>query len=57
MHSFFRPMVLGLEVPDGSPLAFTLVDRLDFFISFVMLPMYFIVCGGRTNLIVVTPQT
>ena len=57
MHNFFGSMVLGLEVSDGSPLAFTLVDKLDFFISFVMFPIYFIVCGGRINLIVVTPQT
>lgn len=57
IHSFFGPMILGLEIPDGSPLAFAIVDKLDFFVSFVLLPVYFLASGGRTNWDKVTPHT
>lgn len=49
-HFMLGPMILGLAVPDGPPLGSALVDKLDSFVSSVMLPVYFVVSGSRINL-------
>ncbi|KAK9289538.1 hypothetical protein L1049_007694 [Liquidambar formosana] len=56
-HLFFGPMILGLAIPDGSPLALTLINKLDYFVSWVMLPLFFLVSGGKTNLHLVNLKT
>lgn len=56
-HYYFGPMALGLAVPAGSPLAYTLMDKLDCFVSAIILPLYFITVGGKTNLGCVTSRT
>ncbi|KAJ4977576.1 hypothetical protein NE237_008356 [Protea cynaroides] len=43
--AFFVPIALGLVVPDGPPLGSTVVDKTDCFVSYVMLPLYFLVTG------------
>ncbi|KAG7037023.1 Cation/H(+) antiporter 15, partial [Cucurbita argyrosperma subsp. argyrosperma] len=49
-HFMLGPMILGLAVPDGPPLGTALVDKLDSFVSYVMLPCYFVISGARINL-------
>lgn len=43
--SFF----LGLVIPDGPPLGAALSDRLDCFVSVLLMPLFFTVCGLRMN--------
>ena len=49
-HFMLGPMILGLAVPDGPPLGTALVDKLDSFVSSIMLPCYFVISGARINL-------
>ncbi|KAJ4979243.1 hypothetical protein NE237_010023 [Protea cynaroides] len=49
--AFFVPMVLGLVVPDGPPLGSTVVDKIDCFVSYVMLPLYFLVMGEQVHVL------
>ncbi|KAL0533507.1 hypothetical protein IC582_027539 [Cucumis melo] len=49
-HFLLGPMILGLAVPDGPPLGSALVDKLDSFVSSIMLPCYFVISGARINL-------
>lgn len=49
-HFMLGPMVFGLAVPDGPPLGSALVDKLDSFVSSIMLPCYFVISGARINL-------
>ncbi|KAF6136152.1 hypothetical protein GIB67_001561, partial [Kingdonia uniflora] len=48
-HSSFGPMVLGLTLPDGPPLGDALADKLDCFVSGLLLPLYFYLIGRRAN--------
>ncbi|XP_038895476.1 LOW QUALITY PROTEIN: cation/H(+) antiporter 15-like [Benincasa hispida] len=49
-HFILGPMILGLAVPDGPPLGSALVDKLDSFVSSIMLPCFFVISGARMNL-------
>ncbi|XP_057956679.1 cation/H(+) antiporter 15-like [Malania oleifera] len=49
-HFLFGPMLLGLAVPDGPPLGSALVEKLDTYVSNILLPIYFVVSCGRMNL-------
>ncbi|KAG6583332.1 Cation/H(+) antiporter 15, partial [Cucurbita argyrosperma subsp. sororia] len=49
-HFLLGPMILGLAVPDGPPLGSALVDKLESFVSAIMLPFYFVISGARINL-------
>ncbi|XP_073138292.1 cation/H(+) antiporter 15-like [Henckelia pumila] len=48
-HFLFGPMILGIVVPDGPPLGTALLNRLEVFVSFIMLPIYFVVTGSRID--------
>ncbi|CAL0315600.1 unnamed protein product [Lupinus luteus] len=46
-HFVFAPIVMGLAVPDGPPLATALVEKLDAIVSSLFLPLYFLFCGSK----------
>ncbi|GAV58661.1 Usp domain-containing protein/Na_H_Exchanger domain-containing protein [Cephalotus follicularis] len=48
-HFLFGPMILGIIVPDGPPLGSALVDKLETFISCIILPSYFVFSGSKMN--------
>ncbi|KAF6174097.1 hypothetical protein GIB67_020279 [Kingdonia uniflora] len=52
-HSLFGPMVLGLAIPSGSPLREMIEDKLEVFVSVVLLPLYFVAIGLRTDLFLI----
>lgn len=56
-HTYFGPILFGMTLPAGSILAATLTDKLDGFVSLVLLPLYFLACGGKTDLSSVVPGT
>ncbi|OVA12693.1 Cation/H+ exchanger [Macleaya cordata] len=48
-HLLFGPMFLGLAIPDGPPIGAALTETLDWFVSGLMLPLYFLILGGKTD--------
>lgn len=44
------PMILGLAVPDGPPLGSALVEKLESYVSIILLPSYFVFSAARINL-------
>ena len=48
-HSVFGAFVFGLAIPNG-PLSFTLVEKLEDFVSGLLLPLFFAISGLKTNL-------
>ncbi|CAJ1974785.1 unnamed protein product [Sphenostylis stenocarpa] len=48
-HSVFGAFVFGLSIPNG-PLSFTLVEKLEDFVSGLLLPLFFSISGLKTNL-------
>jgi Kef-type K+ transport system membrane component KefB len=38
-----------LVIPDGPPLGAAIVDRLDCFVSALLMPIFFTLCGLKTN--------
>ncbi|RZC76127.1 hypothetical protein C5167_002660 [Papaver somniferum] len=48
-HAFFGALLFGLVIPNG-PLASNLIDSLEDFVSNLLLPLFFAVCGLRTNI-------
>lgn len=49
-HFMLGPMILGLAVPDGPPLGSALVDKLDSYVSSILLPSYFVFSGASIDL-------
>lgn len=45
INAFVASLALGLVIPDGPPLGAALVERLDCFVSVLLMPLYFIICG------------
>lgn len=48
-NSFNMALMLGLAIPDGPPLGAALVEKLECIISSLLLPIYFLVIGQKTN--------
>ncbi|GAU19592.1 hypothetical protein TSUD_304050, partial [Trifolium subterraneum] len=48
-HSVFGAFVFGLAIPNG-PLGVTLVEKLEDFVSGLLLPLFFAISGLKTNL-------
>ncbi|KAL6577084.1 hypothetical protein OROMI_011360 [Orobanche minor] len=46
-HFIFGPIILGMVIPDGPPLGSALVNKLELFISSVILPIFFVVSAAR----------
>ncbi|KAM7258413.1 hypothetical protein ACFE04_014154 [Oxalis oulophora] len=49
-HFMFGPMVLGMALPDGPPLGAALTDKLELYISYILLPSYFVFSGSNLNI-------
>ncbi|CAM8950130.1 unnamed protein product [Rhodiola kirilowii] len=45
LSCLFASFVLGLVIPDGPPLGAALVERLDCFVSVLLMPLFFTNCG------------
>ncbi|KAM1039812.1 hypothetical protein ACFX2I_029069 [Malus domestica] len=56
-HCILGPMILGLAVPDGPPLGSALVEKLDSYVSLILLPSYFVVTGARINFSMIKMKT
>ncbi|KAL1364698.1 hypothetical protein HN51_012829 [Arachis hypogaea] len=48
-HSVFGAFVFGLTIPTG-PLSLTLVEKIEDFVSGLLLPLFFAISGLKTNL-------
>ena len=48
-HSVFGAFVFGLAIPSG-PLGVTLVEKLEDFVSGLLLPLFFATSGLKTNI-------
>ncbi|KAE9596073.1 hypothetical protein Lal_00030959 [Lupinus albus] len=55
-HFVFGPIVMGLAVPDGPPLATALVEKIDAIISSMFLPLYFLFCGSKFKISLMDTQ-
>ena len=51
-HSVFGAFVFGLAIPSG-PLGITLVEKLEDFVSGLLLPLFFAISGLKTNIALV----
>ncbi|KAL5580618.1 hypothetical protein UlMin_013060 [Ulmus minor] len=49
-HFMLGPMILGLAIPDGPPLGSALVDKLDSYVSSILLPSYFVFSGATIDI-------
>lgn len=49
IHSIFGAFVFGLAVPDG-PIGPAIIERLEDFVTGILLPLFFAISGLRTNL-------
>lgn len=48
-HFMMGPIILGLAVPDGPPLGTALVEKLEPFVSSILMPLYFLYSGINFN--------
>ncbi len=49
IHSIFGAFLLGLVIPKDGPFAGLLVEKLEDFVSILLLPLYFAISGLKTN--------
>ncbi|CAK7351949.1 unnamed protein product [Dovyalis caffra] len=49
INSLISCFLLGLIIPDGPPLGAAIVDRLDCFVSALLMPIFFTLCGLKTD--------
>ncbi|XP_011041839.1 PREDICTED: cation/H(+) antiporter 15-like [Populus euphratica] len=49
INSLITSFLLGVVIPDGPPLGAAIVDRLDCFVSALLMPIFFTLCGLKTN--------
>ncbi|KAI8530084.1 hypothetical protein RHMOL_Rhmol11G0027800 [Rhododendron molle] len=52
-HSVFGAFVFGLVIPNG-PLGVTLIEKLEDFVSGLLLPLFFAMSGLKTNILAIT---
>ncbi|KAJ4798403.1 Cation/H(+) antiporter 15 [Rhynchospora pubera] len=57
LHSVFGAFVYGLAIPNNGPLAVALVEKLEDFVTGLLLPLFFATSGLRTNTTTVTSPT
>ncbi|KAK9280013.1 hypothetical protein L1049_013698 [Liquidambar formosana] len=50
VSALFASFVLGLVIPDGPPLGAALVERLDCFVSVLLMPIFFTMCGLKMDI-------
>lgn len=51
LHIFFGPLVYGLAIPAGPPLGSALVEKLQFIVSWLFMPIYFVKTGLVTDIL------
>ncbi|KAF5727302.1 cation/H(+) antiporter 15-like isoform X2 [Tripterygium wilfordii] len=49
VSAFFSSFILGLVIPDGPPLGAAIVERLECFVSVLLMPIFFTMCGLKMN--------
>ncbi|PON92201.1 DNA-directed DNA polymerase [Trema orientale] len=49
LNAFVPSFLLGLVIPDGPPLGAALVEKLDCFVSVLLMPIFFTMCGLRMD--------
>ncbi|RVX22814.1 Cation/H(+) antiporter 15 [Vitis vinifera] len=49
LSALVASFILGLVIPDGPPLGAALVERLDCFVSVLLMPIFFTTCGLNTD--------
>ncbi|XP_073009488.1 cation/H(+) antiporter 15-like [Typha latifolia] len=49
-NSFHGALVLGLVIPDGPPLGAALTEKIETMVSGLILPLYYVMTGMRTDL-------
>ncbi|WMV34519.1 hypothetical protein MTR67_027904 [Solanum verrucosum] len=49
MHSIFGAFMFGLVIPNG-PLGLTLIEKLEDFVSGILLPLFFVISGLKTEI-------
>ncbi|KAF2292193.1 hypothetical protein P3X46_022173 [Hevea brasiliensis] len=49
IDALISSFLVGLAIPDGPPLGAALVERLDCFVSVLLTPIFFTLCGLKTN--------
>ena len=57
VHFMLGPMILGLAVPDGWPLGSAIVDKLDSYVSSILLPSYFVYSCAAIDLALINLKT
>lgn len=50
LSGLFASFALGLVIPDGPPLGAALVERLDCFVSVLLMPLFFTNCGLQMDI-------
>lgn len=50
LNAFVPSFLLGLVIPDSPPLGAALVEKLDCFVSVLLMPIFFTVCGLRMDI-------
>ncbi|XP_055832395.1 cation/H(+) antiporter 15-like isoform X1 [Solanum dulcamara] len=50
LHLFYGPLVYGLAIPAGPPLGSALVEKLQFIVSWLFMPIYFVKTGLVTDI-------
>lgn len=56
-HMIIGPMFLGMATPEGPPLGSALVNKLDSYISSILIPSYFAITGHNINILNIKPQS
>ena len=57
VHFMLEPMILGLAVPDGWPLGSAIADKLDSYVSSILLPSYFVYSCAAIDLALINLKT
>ncbi|KAL3517998.1 hypothetical protein ACH5RR_020587 [Cinchona calisaya] len=53
INALVASLALGLVIPDGPPLGAALVERLDCFVSVLLMPLFFTICGLHMDIFTV----
>uniref|UniRef100_A0A7N1A5I3 Cation/H+ exchanger domain-containing protein n=1 Tax=Kalanchoe fedtschenkoi TaxID=63787 RepID=A0A7N1A5I3_KALFE len=53
LHIYYGPLVLGIALPPGPPLASSLIEKLDYITHWLFMPLYFIKNGLVINIFAV----
>ncbi|PIA38104.1 hypothetical protein AQUCO_02800031v1, partial [Aquilegia coerulea] len=57
IHAFFAPVIAGLIIPSGLPLGSVLVQQLNFFNKWIVMPTFYTIHGVTTANLFAVPST